>query len=58
MQKEKIIGINPVMEALRSGRPIQRLLIAEQRKQGHCEIIRLQAGRGRGQDGVTRRAEP
>lgn len=43
MQKEKIIGINPVMEALRSGRPIQRLLIAEQRKSDRdiIEIIRL-----------------
>ena len=38
-----IIGINPVMEALRSGRPIQRLLIAEQRKSDRdiAEIIRL-----------------
>ncbi len=46
--KEKIIGINPVMEALRSGRPIQRLLIAEQRKSDRevMEIVRLakQAG--------------
>ncbi len=43
MQKEKIIGINPVMEALKSGRPIQRLLIAEQRKSDRdiIEIIRL-----------------
>ena len=38
-----IIGINPVMEALRSGRPIQRVLIAEQRKSDRdiLEIIRL-----------------
>jgi len=47
-EKEKIVGINPVMEALRSGRPIQRLLIAEQRKSDRdvVEIIRLakQAG--------------
>jgi 23S rRNA (guanosine2251-2'-O)-methyltransferase len=33
MQKENIVGINPVMEALKAGRPIQRILIAEQRKQ-------------------------
>jgi len=32
---DKIFGINPVIEALKSGRPIQRILIAEQRKQGH-----------------------
>jgi 23S rRNA (guanosine2251-2'-O)-methyltransferase len=48
MEKEKIVGINPVMEALRSGRPIQRLLIAEQRKSDKdvIEIVRLarQAG--------------
>jgi len=43
MQKEIIVGINPVMEALRSGRPIRRLLIAEQRKSDRdvMEIIRL-----------------
>ena len=32
MHRDIIIGINPVTEALRSGRPIQRLLVAEQRK--------------------------
>lgn len=32
MHRDKIIGVNPVKEALRSGRPVQRLLIAEQRK--------------------------
>lgn len=32
MQRDKIYGINPVLEALRSGRPVRRLLIAEQRK--------------------------
>ena len=43
MEKEKIFGINPVMEALRSGRPVQRLLIADQRKPDRdlLEIIRL-----------------
>jgi len=43
MQKEKIIGINPVLEALRAGRPVQRLLIAEQRKMDRevHEILRL-----------------
>jgi 23S rRNA (guanosine2251-2'-O)-methyltransferase len=32
MQRDKIFGVNPVTEALRAGRPIQRLLMAEQRK--------------------------
>jgi 23S rRNA (guanosine2251-2'-O)-methyltransferase len=32
MQKDKIFGINPVAEALKAGRHVQRLLIAEQRK--------------------------
>jgi len=43
MHRDKIFGINPVIEALKSGRPIQRLLIAEQRKadRGISEIIRL-----------------
>ena len=35
MQTDKIFGINPVLEALRAGRPIQRLLVAEQRKRDH-----------------------
>jgi 23S rRNA (guanosine2251-2'-O)-methyltransferase len=48
MQKEKIVGINPIREALRAGRPIQRLLIAEQRKMDRdvAEIIRLARERG------------
>ncbi len=48
MQKEKIIGINPIREALRAGRPIQRLLIAEQRKMDRdvAEIIRIARERG------------
>lgn len=48
MQREKIFGINPVTEALRSGRPIQRLLIAEHRRadKDTAEIIRLAKGRG------------
>jgi len=33
MSKDKIIGINPVLEALKAGRPVQRLLVADQRKQ-------------------------
>jgi 23S rRNA (guanosine2251-2'-O)-methyltransferase len=32
MHKDKIFGINPVIEAIKSGRPVQRLLISEQRK--------------------------
>jgi 23S rRNA (guanosine2251-2'-O)-methyltransferase len=43
MKREKIFGINPVTEALKSGRPVQRLLIAEQRKSDKdiTEIMRL-----------------
>ena len=32
MPSDKLFGINPVLEALRAGRPIQRLLIAQERK--------------------------
>ena len=48
MKRDKIFGINPVTEALKAGRPIQRLLIAEQRKSDRdiLEIIRLAKGRG------------
>ncbi len=48
MQRNIIYGINPVAEALKSGRPIQRLLIAEQRKSDRdvLEIIRVAKGRG------------
>jgi 23S rRNA (guanosine2251-2'-O)-methyltransferase len=48
MQKDKIFGINPVAEALKAGRPVQRLLIAEQRKPDRDvqEIIRLARARG------------
>jgi 23S rRNA (guanosine2251-2'-O)-methyltransferase len=43
MHRDKIFGINPVIEALKSGRPVQRLLVAEQRKADRdiAEIIRL-----------------
>jgi 23S rRNA (guanosine2251-2'-O)-methyltransferase len=33
MSTDKIIGINPVLEALKAGRPVHRLLISDQRKQ-------------------------
>lgn len=48
MHTDKIFGINPVIEALKSGRPVQRLLIAEQRKPDRdiSEIIRLAKSRG------------
>ncbi|MGE5807856.1 MAG: 23S rRNA (guanosine(2251)-2'-O)-methyltransferase RlmB [Nitrospirota bacterium] len=48
MHQDKIFGINPVAEALRSGRPMQRILIAEQRKAGRevHEIVRLAKERG------------
>ncbi len=43
MHRDKLFGINPVLEALKSGRPIQRLLVAEQRKSDRDvqEILRL-----------------
>jgi 23S rRNA (guanosine2251-2'-O)-methyltransferase len=43
MHKDKIFGINPVLEALKAGRPVQRLLVAEQRKQDRdvLSILRL-----------------
>jgi 23S rRNA (guanosine2251-2'-O)-methyltransferase len=46
MQRDKIIGINPVLEALKAGRPVQRLLIAEQRKSDRdmLEILRIAKG--------------
>jgi len=48
MKRDKIFGINPVTEALKAGRPIQRLLIAEQRKSDSdmLEIIRIAKSRG------------
>jgi 23S rRNA (guanosine2251-2'-O)-methyltransferase len=48
MQREKIFGINPVTEALRAGRPAQRVLVADQRKSDPevREIIRLARERG------------
>ena len=48
MHKNKIFGINPVAEALRAGRHVQRLLIAEQRKSDRevQEIMRLARNRG------------
>ncbi len=43
MPSEKIIGVNPVLEALKAGRPIRRLLVAERRKQdrGLLTILKL-----------------
>jgi 23S rRNA (guanosine2251-2'-O)-methyltransferase len=48
MSTDKVIGINPVLEALRSGRPVRRILIAEQRKrdQDVQTILRLAHERG------------
>jgi 23S rRNA (guanosine2251-2'-O)-methyltransferase len=48
MQRDKIFGINPVTEALKAGRPVRRLLIAEPRKTDRDvqEIVRLARGRG------------
>lgn len=43
MSNDKIIGVNPVLEALRSGRPVQRVLIAEHRRRDRDvqSILRL-----------------
>ena len=40
---DKLFGVNTVLEALKAGRPVQRLMIAEQRKQdqGVQTILRL-----------------
>ncbi len=48
MSTDKIIGINPVVEALRAGRPVRRLLIAEQRRQDRelQTVLRLARERG------------
>lgn len=48
MSTGKIIGINPVLEALRAGRPIRRLLIAEHRRRDRelQEILRRARERG------------
>jgi 23S rRNA (guanosine2251-2'-O)-methyltransferase len=48
MSREKLIGINPVLEALKAGRPIQRILVAERRRQDRevHAIIRLARERG------------
>jgi 23S rRNA (guanosine2251-2'-O)-methyltransferase len=48
VQRDKLIGINPVVEALKSGRPIQKLLIAEQRRHDKdvAEILRLAKSAG------------
>ena len=42
MSRDKIIGINPVLEALKAGRPVQRLLVSDHRKQDRDvqEILR------------------
>jgi 23S rRNA (guanosine2251-2'-O)-methyltransferase len=48
MHRDKIIGINPVMEMLKTGRPVQRVLIAESRKSDRDvqRIIKLAKGSG------------
>ncbi len=48
MSSHKIIGVNPVLEALRSGRPLRRILIAEQRRRDRDlqELLRLARERG------------
>lgn len=48
MHKDKLFGINPVTEALKAGRNVQRLLIAEQRKTDRDvhAIVKLAKERG------------
>jgi 23S rRNA (guanosine2251-2'-O)-methyltransferase len=48
VQRDKLFGINPVVEALKSGRPVQRLLVAEQRRHDKdiTEILRLAKSAG------------
>jgi 23S rRNA (guanosine2251-2'-O)-methyltransferase len=48
MQREKIFGINPVIEVLRAGRSVQRVLIAQSRKSDRdiLRIMKLAKGSG------------
>lgn len=48
MSNDKIIGINPVLEALKAGRPVQRVLVADQRSRDRemQQIVRLARERG------------
>ena len=64
MQRDKLYGMNPVIEALRAGRPIQRLLISDQRKADRDvqEIMRLAKAKGievrfATRDAMTREAQ-
>jgi len=63
MSTDKIIGINPVLEALKAGRPVQRLLVSDQRKQDRDvqAILRLAREQGAevrfaGRDALNREA--
>ncbi len=40
MHKDKLFGVNAVLEALKSDRPVERLLVAEQRKKD-SDILRI-----------------
>jgi len=48
MQRDKIFGINPVLEALKAGRAVQRVLVSDQRKKDRevTEILRLARNNG------------
>lgn len=48
MSIDKIIGINPVLEALRAGRPVQRIVIAEQRRRDRDVQTIMQLAREQG----------
>jgi 23S rRNA (guanosine2251-2'-O)-methyltransferase len=47
-KEDRLFGVNPVTEALRGGRPVQRILIAEQRKADRdiISIIRIAKSKG------------
>ncbi len=48
MHRDKLFGVNTVMEALKSDRPVERLLIAERRKTDRdvLKIVRLARAKG------------
>ena len=48
MSTDKIIGINPVLEALKAGRPVRLVLVAEQRRQDRDVQVLLRLARERG----------
>ncbi len=58
MHRDKLFGINAVLEALKSDRPVERLLVVEQRKKDSdiLRIVRLARARGIEVRAITREA--